>query len=112
MVIELHVDDGYASAPPASIVKAMTYLMGVLTITVSQLMGPNTMMEHVGTLHWHLAADASKRSNFATNNSIHQSYQRCVTVHGTWGVLVSGSVCTRKVGSSLVNRWMALDMLT
>ena len=32
-------------------------------------------------LHWHLAADASAAhlSNYALNNSIHQTYQRCVS---------------------------------
>lgn len=42
-------------------------------------------------IHWHLAADVSGSS--ITNISIHDSYQRCVTLHGTWSASVRGTVC-------------------
>ena len=52
-------------------------------------------------VHWHLAqdvsqptdADESLSGSYVRNNSIWQSYQRCATIHGTWGALVEGTVC-------------------
>jgi len=51
-------------------------------------------------IHWHLAADLSKTQSFVKSNSIWETYQRCVTVHGTWGVLVQGTVCYYTHGHS------------
>jgi cell migration-inducing and hyaluronan-binding protein len=41
--------------------------------------------------HWHRLGDAS--GQFLKNSSIHQSYQRCVTIHGTNNTLVENNVC-------------------
>lgn len=42
-------------------------------------------------IHWHLAGNSE--GNYVKDNSIHQAYQRCVTLHGSWGVQVEGNVC-------------------
>src|SRR5581483_1160877 len=41
-------------------------------------------------IHWHLVGDA--RGQYIENSSIHDSYSRCVTVHGTNDVLVKNNV--------------------
>ena len=46
--------------------------------------------------HWHLAGNV--RGQFIINSSIHHSYQRCVTVHGTNEALVRNNVCFDHVG--------------
>ena len=48
-------------------------------------------------LHWHLAGDVSGSGSYLRNNSIHESYQRCVTLHGTWGALVEVVPTTARV---------------
>ena len=47
-------------------------------------------------VHWHLAADV--RGSSLTNVSIRDSYQRCVTQHGTWSATVEGTVCYSTYG--------------
>ena len=42
-------------------------------------------------IHWHLMGDAS-RGQFVTGSSIHHSFNRCVTVHGSNGVFVQHNV--------------------
>jgi hypothetical protein len=44
-------------------------------------------------VHWHLAADVSGLNSYARNNAIWESYQRCVTIHGTWGASVEDNLC-------------------
>jgi cell migration-inducing and hyaluronan-binding protein len=41
--------------------------------------------------HWHRAGDVD--GQFIRNSSIHESYQRCVTIHGTQNAEVIGNVC-------------------
>lgn len=41
--------------------------------------------------HWHLAKDVS--GQFIKNSSIHESFQRCITVHGTHKATVHNNVC-------------------
>jgi cell migration-inducing and hyaluronan-binding protein len=41
--------------------------------------------------HWHLAGDVN--GQFIVNSSIHHSFQRCVTLHGTNRALVKNNVC-------------------
>lgn len=41
--------------------------------------------------HWHLVGEAP--GQFIKNSSIHKSYQRCITVHGTNQTLVENNVC-------------------
>jgi hypothetical protein len=41
--------------------------------------------------HWHLVRDAP--GQYIENSSIHESYNRCVTVHGTHRVRVADNVC-------------------
>ena len=41
--------------------------------------------------HWHRAGDAS--GQYIRNSSIHHSFQRCVTVHGTHRAVVRDNVC-------------------
>ena len=42
-------------------------------------------------VHWHLAGD--KSGDFLRDSSIHHSFQRCVTVHGTHNVEIANNVC-------------------
>lgn len=42
-------------------------------------------------VHWHLAGNAS--GSYLRNSSLHNNFQRCVTVHGTANVAVEGNVC-------------------
>ncbi|MEB0136532.1 G8 domain-containing protein [Actimicrobium sp. CCC2.4] len=46
--------------------------------------------------HWHLAGDV--RGQFISNSSIWESYNRCVTVHGTDNTVVEGNVCYDHLG--------------
>lgn len=48
-------------------------------------------------IHFHLANDAVGK-HLVDSNSIHHSYNKCVTVHQTQGVTISNSVCARAVG--------------
>jgi|GEM_PF-944917 len=41
--------------------------------------------------HWHRAGDVS--GQYIKNSSIHHSFQRCITVHGTNNALVEDNVC-------------------
>lgn len=59
-------------------------------------------------VHFHMAGDASNpdraqnpnaaRRHLIDSNSIHHSYNKCVTVHMTQGVSVTNNVCARAVG--------------
>ena len=46
--------------------------------------------------HWHMALDAT--GQYIKNSSIHDSYNRCVTVHGTHNTVVADNVCFKHVG--------------
>jgi len=46
--------------------------------------------------HWHLVGNAP--GQYIRNSSIHESYNRCVTVHGTHDTLVDDNVCYDFVG--------------
>src|SRR5689334_21125623 len=48
-------------------------------------------------IHWHLVGDAG-RGQYVKNSSIHDTYNRCVTVHGTNDVLVENNVTYNTVG--------------
>jgi G8 domain len=48
-------------------------------------------------IHWHLVGDAG-RGQYIKNASIHDTYNRCVTVHGTNGVRVENNVTYNIVG--------------
>jgi len=47
-------------------------------------------------MHWHIAGDA--RGQYFENSSIHDTYSRCLTVHGTNDVLVENNVTFNSVG--------------
>jgi cell migration-inducing and hyaluronan-binding protein len=47
-------------------------------------------------IHWHIAGDG--RGQYIENSSIHDSYSRCVTVHGTDNVRVENNVTFNTVG--------------
>ncbi|XP_021362415.1 transmembrane protein 2-like isoform X2 [Mizuhopecten yessoensis] len=54
-------------------------------------------------IHWHLCEDVKDlnlypSTTYARGNAIHQSYARCVTVHGTHGVQVMDNVCFDSIG--------------
>ncbi|HJU40846.1 MAG TPA: G8 domain-containing protein [Tahibacter sp.] len=46
--------------------------------------------------HWHLVGDAP--GQYITDSSVHESYNRCVTVHGTNQVTVADNVCYNFIG--------------
>ena len=46
--------------------------------------------------HWHRAGDVA--GQYIVNSSIHHSYQRCITVHGTNKALVKNNVCFNHFG--------------
>ncbi len=47
-------------------------------------------------IHFHLAGAAGK--TLVNSNSIHHSYNKCVTIHGTSGLRIANNVCARAVG--------------
>src|SRR5690606_5863953 len=47
-------------------------------------------------MHWHLAGDA--QGQYIKNSAIHNTYSRCVTVHGTDNALVQNNVTYNTVG--------------
>jgi G8 domain/Bacterial Ig domain len=46
--------------------------------------------------HWHLAHEAP--GQYIRNSSVHESYNRCITVHGTHQVRVADNVCYDFIG--------------
>lgn len=50
-------------------------------------------------LHWHLN-DIALPNNYVRHNSIHHTFNRCITVHGTRGVTVESNVCYETEGHS------------
>ena len=47
-------------------------------------------------LHWHLAGDAT--GDYIKNNSIHDNFQRCLTIHGTANTVVESNACYNTFG--------------
>jgi cell migration-inducing and hyaluronan-binding protein len=47
-------------------------------------------------MHWHIVGDA--KGQYFQNSSIHDTYSRCLTVHGTNDVLVENNVTYNNVG--------------
>ena len=48
-------------------------------------------------IHFHMVGNASGR-HLINSNSIHHSYNKCVTVHSSTGVTVQNNVCARAIG--------------
>ena len=49
-------------------------------------------------IHFHMAGTVTAGSVLIDSNSIHHSYNKCVTVHQTNGLTISNNVCARVVG--------------
>ncbi len=49
--------------------------------------------------HWHLAGDAS--GQFIRNSSIHHTYNRAITIHGTDNAVVADNVCYDNLGHAV-----------
>ena len=49
-------------------------------------------------IHWHMAKTVDPAKTYAKSNSIHDVFQRCVTVHGTHGVTVEDNVAYNTFG--------------
>src|SRR5690606_39887232 len=47
-------------------------------------------------IHWHIVGDA--QGQYIRNSAIHDTYSRCVTVHGTDNVRVENNVTFNNVG--------------
>jgi cell migration-inducing and hyaluronan-binding protein len=60
-----------------------------------QRMGQNLTLARY-PIHWHLAGDA--KGQYIRNASIHDTYNRCVTVHGTNNLVVENNVTYNTVG--------------
>ncbi len=58
-------------------------------------MGQNLQLARY-PIHWHLVGDA--KGQYVKNSAIHDSYNRCVTVHGTNDVQVENNVTYNTVG--------------
>ncbi|MCB1756943.1 MAG: hypothetical protein KDJ38_15580 [Gammaproteobacteria bacterium] len=71
--------------------QASAYVSGVELYKMGQ-------MGQIGKypFHWHMIGDADNQ--YFTNNSIHKSYNRCVTVHATNNTLVADNVCYDHIG--------------
>ncbi|KAL3861721.1 hypothetical protein ACJMK2_007745, partial [Sinanodonta woodiana] len=53
-------------------------------------------------IHFHMCNDTRNYTNrpYIQDNSIHHTFARCVTIHGTHGILVKDNVCYRSLGHS------------
>ncbi|XP_033729843.1 protein DDB_G0287365-like [Pecten maximus] len=54
-------------------------------------------------IHWHMCEDVDDMEiypnpTYARENSIHDSYARCITVHATHGTTVANNVCFKSIG--------------
>ena len=49
-------------------------------------------------IHWHMAHSVEDRDTYARENSIHDVFQRCITVHGTHGARVERNVAYNTFG--------------
>jgi len=49
-------------------------------------------------IHWHMAHSVEDKDTYARENSIHDVFQRCITVHGTHGVRVENNVAYNTFG--------------
>lgn len=50
--------------------------------------------------HWHLLGQGGE-GQFFTNSSVHRSYNRAITIHGTWGTLVDNNVAYDHIGHGI-----------
>ncbi|KAK3583428.1 hypothetical protein CHS0354_025548 [Potamilus streckersoni] len=53
-------------------------------------------------LHFHMCLDTRNYTSkpYLKENSIHHSFARCITIHGTFGILAKDNVCYRSLGHS------------
>jgi hypothetical protein len=49
-------------------------------------------------IHFHMAGDVSSQAPLVDANSIHHSYNKCITIHATQNMTVQNNVCARIVG--------------
>ena len=49
-------------------------------------------------IHWHLTKETNPEKTYAKQNSIHDVFQRCITVHGSHNVHVSDNVAYKTFG--------------
>jgi len=49
-------------------------------------------------LHWHMADQLVAGDSYVANNSIHDTMQRCVTCHGSFGCLIEDNVAYEHLG--------------
>jgi len=50
-------------------------------------------------LHWHMLNTTDNTKNYATDCSVHQSFFRCYTIHGTHGVLLAQNTAYDAIGN-------------
>ena len=49
-------------------------------------------------IHYHMALDVADKNPIVKSNSIHDTFSRCVTIHGTSGVRVEDNVAADHYG--------------
>lgn len=50
--------------------------------------------------HWHLLGESGS-GQYLTHSSVHTSYNRAITIHGTWGTLVDNNVAYDHIGHGI-----------
>lgn len=76
----------------------------VMTMAGSSIRASNIELHRMGQkgikgrypFHWHLVGNAS--GQYIVDSSVHESYNRCITVHGTNYAHVAGNVCYDFIG--------------
>ncbi|XP_043214062.1 cell migration-inducing and hyaluronan-binding protein-like [Amphibalanus amphitrite] len=60
-------------------------------------MGQQSVMSSY-PIHFHMCLDTSEKDAYVRNNSIHHTFSRCVTVHGTHNLTVEGNIAYHHLG--------------
>ena len=62
-------------------------------------------------IHFHMDGDVGNQP-IVNANSVHHSYNKCVTVHSTQNLTISNNVCARVVGHGYYEEWGDEDNIT
>ncbi|HEV3112230.1 MAG TPA: hypothetical protein VGY99_17225 [Candidatus Binataceae bacterium] len=63
-------------------------------------------------IHFHMAGDVTSQAPLVDSNSIHHSYNKCITIHATENMTVQNNVCARVVGQIFYEETGAEDNIT
>jgi hypothetical protein len=75
-------------------------LMGFKEVSIQGVEFQKFGKDQLGSypIHFHMDDDVSKATTLVDSNSIHHSYNKCVTVHSTQNLTIGNTVCVRAVG--------------